>query len=241
MRLINHAEFAARGKLDYPRPEFETYECPERIVYLQQHLRTAGLWDSPRVTRVAAEPASISDIRRVHSGYLVRQVQMLSDFGGGQLGSLVQATPDTLELALLSAGAAITGVQGFLDAGISGEDRPFFSLNRPPGHHASRGHSEGLCVFNNVAVAVAWLRAQGFSRRIMIVDLDAHYGNGTAALFDEDPSVFYFGVHEYDFPLGSETGSCTDLGGEAGRCTTFNFPVPVGSCDDAFLMTPSGT
>jgi acetoin utilization deacetylase AcuC-like enzyme len=63
-------------------------------------------------------------------------------------------------------------------------------------HHAFRGHGEGFCLLNDVAVAAGALRARGAVARVAVVDLDVHHGNGTAALFREDPDVFTFSMHQ---------------------------------------------
>jgi acetoin utilization deacetylase AcuC-like enzyme len=93
----------------------------------------------------------------------------------------------------------------------------------------------GFCLFNSVAVAARSLVDRGEAKRVLVVDWDVHHGNGTQHLFEEDPAVFYFSVHQW--PLYPGTGDRTETGRGAGKGTTLNCPLPPGSDDDAFLRT----
>lgn len=114
-------------------------------------------------------------------------------------------THSLLTRALHAAGGTLAATQDALDTGLG--------LNLAGGtHHAYKGRAEGYCLFNDVAVAIARLRAQGWSGRVLIVDLDAHQGNGTAAFFQDDPRVFTLSVHaERNYPLKKER-SDLDIG-----------------------------
>ncbi len=107
-------------------------------------------------------------------------------------------TQSLLTRALHAAGGTLAATQDALDTGLG--------LNLAGGtHHAYKGRAEGYCLFNDVAVAIASLRAQGWSGRVLIVDLDAHQGNGTAVLFQDDSSVFTLSVHaQHNYPLKKE-------------------------------------
>jgi acetoin utilization deacetylase AcuC-like enzyme len=91
----------------------------------------------------------------------------------------------------------------------------------------------GFCLFNNVAVAARHLVRREGVARVLVVDWDVHHGNGTQHVFEEDPSVYYFSVHQY--PLYPGTGEASERGRGAGQGTTLNRPIPPGSGDDAFL------
>lgn len=103
-----------------------------------------------------------------------------------------------LTRALHASGGTLAATQDALQSGLG--------LNLAGGtHHAYPGRAEGYCLFNDVAVAIAYLRAQGWNGRVLVVDLDAHQGNGTAAFFRDDPQVFTLSVHaERNYPLKKE-------------------------------------
>lgn len=107
-------------------------------------------------------------------------------------------TASLLTRALHAAGGTLSATRDALESGLG--------LNLAGGtHHAYADRAEGYCIFNDVAVAVANLRAEGWSGKALVVDLDAHQGNGTAVLFAGDPSVFTLSVHaERNYPLKKE-------------------------------------
>src|SRR5436309_15738685 len=83
----------------------------------------------------------------------------------------------------------------------------------------------GFCLFNNVAVAAAFLGTKGI-RRVAIIDWDLHHGNGTQHLFEEDPDVLYVSTHQYPYYPG--TGGAEEVGQGAGAGRTLNLPFPAG-------------
>jgi acetoin utilization deacetylase AcuC-like enzyme len=136
-------------------------------------------------------------------------------------------SPESYEVALLAAGAAVEASARAFES-----ETPAVALVRPPGHHAEPGRAMGFCLFNNVAVAAASLRARG-ATRVTIVDVDVHHGNGTQAAFYADPTVFYASSHQFPFYPG--TGAATETGENGGRGTTLNVPLAAGTQDAAFV------
>ncbi|HET6373348.1 MAG TPA: histone deacetylase, partial [Candidatus Polarisedimenticolia bacterium] len=108
-----------------------------------------------------------------------------------------------------------------------------FAAVRPPGHHALKDVAMGFCLFNNVAIVARHLQAKHGLRRILIVDWDVHHGNGTQDAFYDDPSVFFFSIHQFPFYPG--TGSKGETGVGAGAGTTLNAPMEAGRGDDDYL------
>jgi len=126
---------------------------------------------SPHFEITMAEPATVDDVRLVHSDEHIEYIQR---------------TGLTYEIALLAAGGAIKAAK----LAVNGE--PSFALIRPPGHHASRNHCWGFCFFNNMAISIAKLRKEDKIKRALIVDIDLHYGDGTDNIFQDVPEVTYF-------------------------------------------------
>jgi acetoin utilization deacetylase AcuC-like enzyme len=173
---------------------------------------------------VAAEPADIEVLSRVHSMDYLQRLEEFCRAGGGHLDLDTFARPDSWEAALLSAGAGLQAVALSRQRG----DGVTFVATRPPGHHASAEHSMGFCLINNVAVAAAALVAAG--ERVLIVDWDVHHGNGTQAVFWENPSVLYVSTHQSPFYPG--TGEADEVGNGEGFGLTVNVPLPAGATGD---------
>ena len=108
-------------------------------------------------------------------------------------------SPESYEVAVLSAGAAVSAVDHVLDGGRGSKA---LVLCRPPGHHAEQRRAMGFCLFNNVAIAAAHARARGLSR-VAVVDYDVHHGNGTQWAFYDDPSVLFISSHQFPFYPGT--------------------------------------
>jgi len=106
-----------------------------------------------------------------------------------------------------------------------------FAVVRPPGHHAHRDKTAGFCFFNNVAIATQRLVEQG--KKVMIIDIDGHHGDGTQDIFYETDKVFYTSIHQaYTFPF---TGNPPEIGEGEGKGYTLNIPLMPGAGDKIFL------
>jgi len=103
-----------------------------------------------------------------------------------------------------------------------------FIAARPPGHHALADRAMGFCLLNNIAIATAALLSQG--ERVLIVDWDVHHGNGTQAIFWNQPDVLYVSTHQW--PLFPGSGSASEIGGRRAIGGTVNIPLPAGATGD---------
>jgi acetoin utilization deacetylase AcuC-like enzyme len=201
-------------------------ERPARLRAIQQRLTDGGL--AAELDARAARAAEPDELARVHAPEHVERVRTVCARGGGALDPDTSVARDSWEAALRAAGGVLEACERVL----SGEWRNAFCAVRPPGHHAERDSAMGFCLFNNVAVAAAALRAQGLAR-VAILDWDVHHGNGTQHLFERDPSVFYASLHQW--PLYPGTGAAGERGLGPGEGTTRNCPQPAGAGDAEWL------
>jgi len=191
-------------------------ECAPRIAAIQAAVERSGL----TLERIALEPATHADLRRIHTEEHIETVH------GTCLASAPYDDPDTYmvpgswDAALLAAGAAIEGCRAVL----AGDVDNAFSAMRPPGHHAESNRAMGFCLFNNVAIAARWLQVEAGLKRIAILDWDVHHGNGTQHSFYDDASVYYVSLHQ--FPHYPGTGRANERGAHN---TTLNLPMAPGT------------
>ena len=138
-------------------------------------------------------------------------------------------SPKSLDVAQMSVGASLVGI----DEIMNGNVKAAFSFNRPPGHHATEDRGMGFCIYNHAAIATKYLQNKYSLSRVLIIDFDVHHGNGTQDIFYDDPSVFYFSIHQHPFYPG--TGRPTETGMADGEGFTLNIDLPKGSGDEEFI------
>ena len=197
-------------------------ESPSRARRMQQVASEfAALGGEVRESRAATD----AELARVHDEAYIAALMRLSG-RSSELDGDTFTSPDSVEVARLAAGAAVTAV----DAVLLEEDAASRALVmvRPPGHHAERDRAMGFCLLNNVAVAAAHARAAGLAR-VAIVDYDVHHGNGTQWAFYDDPSVLFISTHQ--FPYYPGTGAASEIGRGAGTGFTVNLPLAAGAGD----------
>ena len=158
-----------------------------------------------------AEPASRAQLELVHDAAYVDAIEAIE--AEVWLDPDTYANASTWEAARLAAGCAIRAVE------VGG-----FALVRPPGHHALRAEAMGFCMFGNVAIAARHARTKLGLERVAVVDFDVHHGNGTEALFRDDPSVLTVSLHQWPFWPGSGGPGANWEG-------VVNVPLPAGSGD----------
>src|SRR3954471_21296490 len=202
-------------------------ERPARLDAVLRGISDAGVAEA--VTQVAPRPASRAELELVHPARYLDAVERFCAGGGGHLDPDTHVGPQSWEAAVLAAGAGLDAIER-LDRG---EADAAFCVVRPPGHHATPARAMRFWLLNNVAVAAAALAARG--ERVLVVDYDAHHGNGTQDVFYADGSVLYVSMHE--FPLYPGTGRLDETGTGPGAGATVNLPFPAGTTGDSYLAS----
>jgi acetoin utilization deacetylase AcuC-like enzyme len=198
------------------RPLSAHPENPERLVPLLQALEA-----KPELKNLILEPktsASREILLRAHAKDMVDRI--LDQKGKtGWLDTDTYHSEKSVETALLAAGSTIEMAMSIW----KNEYRRGFSFIRPPGHHATREEAMGFCLFNNVALAVAAIKAETPQARLAIVDFDLHHGNGTQWIFYDDPNILFVSSHRFPFYPG--TGALEEIGSGKATGTKVNFPL----------------
>jgi len=199
-------------------------EKRQRLTAIIGRLKQAGLWEL--LQHPAIQPATVADLTAIHDPQYVDHIRLSCEAGGlFEPDDVTLGSPDTYDAALMAAGAVLTAV----DAVMTGQSTNAFCAVRPPGHHAERNRAMGFCFFNNVAIGAKYLQHHHGIQRVAIIDWDVHHGNGTQQAFYDDPSVFYFSIHQY--PLYPQSGRAHEIGTGKGKGFTLNYPVAAGSTD----------
>ncbi|UCF78273.1 MAG: histone deacetylase [Candidatus Eiseniibacteriota bacterium] len=207
MKIVFSEECLNYGSPGHP-------ESPERVRLAYEYLKA-------RFEFIGPAPAAEKDILLVHSERHLENLRNLEFYDGDS-----PQYPDIYGYACLSAGGAITSAGAAIapaGAATTSAEQCAFSLTRPPGHHAGPSRVAGFCYLNNVAIAVRKL-----GKRTLILDIDAHHGDGTQAIFLGDPSVVYVSLHRYPCYPGT---------GLKSQENCFNYPLPPLCGDQAYLET----
>ncbi len=212
-------------KISRPSPE-----NPERIRRLASIVREKY---TEKCFTYSPRSADSSDIEAVHSPFYLQQLRE----------HILRPDPysydrDTylMEQSLHVAELAAGGCLELADRIMAGEVESGFALIRPPGHHAEPGRGMGFCVFNNVAVTAQYLRSKYHLNRILVLDFDAHHGNGTQEMFYDTDEVLFISLHQRGiFPF---SGEMAEVGSGKGEGYTINIPVfpQFGDVEYTFLL-----
>jgi len=224
----NYALTMPVGGLVQPLAAGGLPESPETKRRLKNLMDVTGLMGE--LDAQSAASASQDDLRRVHPESYLREFKEMSDAGGGELGLRTPFAGGGFELAALSAGLA----KGALYSVLEGRARNAYALSRPPGHHCLPDWPNGFCLLSNLGIAIKAARAAGLVGRVAVVDWDVHHGNGTEAIFIDDPETLTVSLHqEHNYPL--DTGDANVVGEGKAKGANINLPLPPGAGHVTYL------
>jgi acetoin utilization deacetylase AcuC-like enzyme len=225
-------------------------ERPDRIRAIHRAVRAAGLVDSPdpfpdfeldlgamprapaKLLEVKPVPADEQWVLAVHTPEHLAKVKHVAEIGGGvlDLGD-TPIGPKSFGIAMLSLGGVLTAC----DMVMGGWVKRAFAAVRPPGHHAEPDRAMGFCLFANVAIGARYLQRKHNIQRVAIVDFDVHHGNGTQAVFEADPSVFFVSLHQHPRTCYPGSGFEWEKGVGPGVGYTLNIPFRPRATDADYL------
>ncbi|MGB5984219.1 MAG: histone deacetylase [Desulfobacterales bacterium] len=204
-------------------------EMPQRLNAIHQGISQNGLLE-----KLAPLKGCLADFKYIEA---IHEREYITRFEGACVSGRTtflhpdnQMCFDTFSAAQLAAGGVIEAVRQVM----AGELDNAFCAVRPPGHHAERAEAMGFCYFNNIAIAANYLLSEWNIKRVGIIDFDVHHGNGTQHIFEDDPRVFYYSIHEHPSFAFPGTGRHFEEGRGAGLGFTRNIPILPGQSDDDY-------
>lgn len=224
----NYAEMLPVGGLVQPMVNGGLPESPESKRRLKNLMDVTGL--SAELSMRGAPVATTQDLLRVHPQAYLDTFKATSDAGGGELGRRTPFGLGGYEQAAQSAGLSIAALDAVLTGGLTNA----YALSRPPGHHCLPDYPNGFCLFANLALAIQAARAKKLTSRVVVLDWDVHHGNGTEAIFYDDPDVLTISMHQdRNYPM--DTGDFADRGRGKGVGFNLNIPLPAGTGHVGYL------
>ncbi len=208
---------------------------PQRVLYTWQLIEACGLLARPDVVSLECRSADDAELELVHTAEFVDATRRA---GHGEDGDWQQfgygpgdnpIFPQMHEAGALVAGASIVAASATFDGTVA------HAFNAAGGlHHAMPSRASGFCVYDDPAVAIAWLLREG-AERVAYVDVDVHHGDGPQAIFYDDPRVLTVSLHESGAYLFPGTGFEEERGAGDAVGTKVNVPLPPGATNEAWL------
>jgi acetoin utilization protein AcuC len=208
---------------------------PDRVLLTWDLIAAYGLDVLAHVERFSAEPADDATIELVHSAAFVDATRRAGHGEEGAWDRFGYGPGDNPifdrmhEAASIVAGASVRAASAVWSDGCQ------HAFNAAGGrHHAMPERASGFCVYDDPAIAIAWLLEQG-AERIAYVDVDVHHGDGVQTIFYDDPRVLTISIHQYAPWFFPGTGDLSERGGPGAEGSAINLPLPEFTGDDAWL------
>lgn len=210
---------------------------PARVVLTRGLIHDYGMIDGGRVVESPARDATVEELLLVHTEPYIDAVTRSGHGEAGPWGRFGfgpgdnPVFPDMHEASTRVAGASLVAAEAVLSGRAQHAFNPAGGL-----HHAMPERASGFCVYDDPAIAIAWLLDQGVER-VAYVDVDVHHGDGPAAIFYADPRVLTISIHQSGTTLFPGTGFVEELGEGDARGTSVNIPLPPGVGDEGWLAS----
>ncbi|KAL8139913.1 hypothetical protein V2J09_005934 [Rumex salicifolius] len=206
-------------------------ENADRVRNMLSILRRGPI--SPYVSWHTGRPASLSELLSFHSQDYINELEQADRAGGKELCPATFLNPGSWDAALLAAGTTLSAMKHILD----GHVKIAYALVRPPGHHAQPTRADGYCFLNNAGLSVHLALEKG-CKKVAVIDIDVHYGNGTAEGFYGSDKVLTVSLHMNHGSWGGshpQSGTIDELGEGEGLGYNLNVPLPNGSGDRGYM------
>jgi len=201
----------------------------DRFENVKRFFEEKGIFQHPNVHVLRPEPATKEDLLMVHDESYINHIFELAE-KSMPYDIETPTSPTILEAALLIVGGSI------LCARMVCENKMARAISLGGGlHHAGRNYGGGFCLFNDVAIAVEYARRKCGIKRVLIIDYDVHFGNGTSDIYYEDPNVLFISIHQDPRTIYPGTGFIEQVGRKAGEGFNVNVPLPPGTGDETYL------
>ncbi|MCL1948344.1 MAG: class II histone deacetylase [Turicibacter sp.] len=208
--------------------ELGSVESPESKRRVKNLLERSGLLGE--LAQVKPISATDEQLAYFHTQRHIEAVREMSKIGGLDCGDSAIVGKGSFEIAKLAAGGAIQAVKTVIE---SPDIKSAYVLTRPPGHHAEADQGIGFCIFNNVVIATKYAQKELGIKKVLILDWDAHHGNGTEDAFYEDENILFISLHQDNLePIGR--GRPEQNGKGKGQGFTMNIPLPAASGDAVY-------
>jgi acetoin utilization deacetylase AcuC-like enzyme len=205
-------------------------ESAKRLKVIMEALNSRHIIDGDKCRLFEPDPARVQDVELVHHPDYIKLVNRVCSSGGGLLDmGDTEVSPESFEVALYAVGGGLKAV----DLVLAKKVENAFAFVRPPGHHAGPYTASGFCIFNNIAITAKYLLRNFKFERILILDVDAHHGNGTQEVFYDTDKVLFISLHQD--PRGFPgTGFVDEIGEKDGLGYKVNFPFPFKTGDTLY-------